>query len=160
MTIRLNLRRVGALLLCFTALGAIVVASAAARSKHAFVPQTGQYNGSVTVEGGELPAGPLPVKKEEDKYVVGLNFSVGAHCTDGSPVFLPVRVSATVKDKTFKATANAVTGTPIGTSTNVAVKVSGHFTGTSAFTGVANVEASGETESQCTGSASFSFEKG
>jgi len=157
---RLNLRRGFALLLCLSAPAAIAVASAAAKPKPAFAPQTGSYTGSVTVEGSELPAITVPVAKEGKKYVVKLSIEAGAHCADGSPVFLPVKVSAPVKGKTFKATENTTTGTPIGVSTSVTAKVSGHFTGTSAFAGTASVEASGETESGCAGSVSFSFKKG
>jgi hypothetical protein len=129
----------------------IAVASAAAKPKPAFAPQTGPYTGTYTTEG-HSHAESAQVGKKGTKYSVVLTIAAFATCnTQIGPTLVPLVVSnvtVPVKGKALTFAGNMPTSGGSGLG-DVAVKVNGHFTGPTAFTAAAGVEVSSETL-QCT----------
>jgi hypothetical protein len=130
---------------------AIAAAAAAAKPKPAFAPQTGPYTGTLTSEG-HSHSQLAQVGKKGAKYSVVLTISTFAECnTQFGPSDVPLIVSQLTVPVTGKALAfsgNVPTSGGSGLG-GVAVKISGHFTGPTAFNATAGIEVTSETF-QCT----------
>ncbi|HTT95398.1 MAG TPA: hypothetical protein VMF55_12050 [Solirubrobacterales bacterium] len=148
---RRNLWRGTAILACVVASTAVVVASAAAKPKPPFAPQTGSYTGTLTTEG-QSQAESAQVAKKGKKYSVVLTISAFAECsTQIGPDSVPLVVSNLTVPVKGKALAFSGTVPPAGGSGlgEVLVKVDGRFTGPTAFTATAGIEVPAGTL-QCT----------
>jgi hypothetical protein len=140
-----------------------LIAGAGAIAKPAFKPQAGKYSGTIKTAGGTAPV-PGTVIAREGGYEVQVLAGGSAKCTDGTILTLPLGAPAKVKGKTFKVTMTATNPNLTGGSRNVLIKMSGHFTSPTSFTGTASatteVEPTDLESKACTtGTLSFSLTK-
>jgi hypothetical protein len=168
---RLNLWRGAAILACVLASTAIAVTSAGAKPKP-FTPKPGTYAGEFKSSEQSTTFEEVEVVKKGKVYVVELNASWSAvGCEVEGQVYhdydLTISSPAAVTGKTFKAStsvANTVFGHPEAGSSKVQVKINGHFTSPTSFTGTTSattsVEAGNAESRNCaTGPISFSLKK-